>query len=82
LHSASLIHEGLSQDNIDIDINQSQINVQTKKIDVDVCKQKIQNIEDNQKVQLKDIDIEQSNLTHEHIEKVKDLLDKNSDILC
>jgi hypothetical protein len=82
LHSASLIHEGLSQDNIDIDINQSQINVQTKKIDVDVCKQKIQNIEDNQKVQLKDIDIEQSNLTHEQIEKVKDLLDKNSDILC
>ena len=82
MHSASLIHEGLSQDNIDIDINQSQINVQTKKIDVDVCKQKIQNIEDNQKVQLKDIDIEQSNLTHEQIEKVKDLLDKNSDILC
>ena len=82
MHSASLIHEGLSQDNNDIDINQSQINVQTKKIDVDVCKQKIQNIEDNQKVQLKDIDIEQSNLTHEHIEKVKDLLDKNSDILC
>ena len=67
MHSASLIHEGLSQDNIDIDINQSQINVQTKKIDVDVCKQKIQNIEDNQKVQLKDIDIEQSNLTHEQI---------------
>jgi hypothetical protein len=67
LHSASLIHEGLSQDNIDIDIDQTQINVQIKKIDVDVCKQKIQNIEDNQKVQLKDIDIEQSNLTHEQI---------------
>jgi hypothetical protein len=31
---------------------------------------------------LKDIDIEQSNLTHEQIEKVKDLLDKNSDIFC
>jgi hypothetical protein len=66
-NSASLIHEGLSQDNIDIDIDQTQINVQIKKIDVDVCKQKIQNIEDNQKVQLKDIDIEQSNLTHEQI---------------
>jgi hypothetical protein len=31
---------------------------------------------------LKDIDIEQSNLTLEQIEKVKDLLDKNSDIVC
>ena len=82
LHSASLIHEGLSQDNIDIDIDQTQINVQTKKIDVDVCKQKIQNIEDTQNVQLKDIDIEQNNLTHEQIEKVKALLDKNSDIFC
>jgi hypothetical protein len=57
----------VSQDNIDIDIDQTQINVQIKKIDVDVCKQKIQNIEDTQKVQLKDIDIEQSNLTHEQI---------------
>ena len=57
----------MSQDNIDIDIDQTQINVQIKKIDVDVCKQKIQNIEDTQKVQLKDIDIEQSNLTHEQI---------------
>jgi hypothetical protein len=43
---------------------------------------KIQNIEDTQKVQLKDIDIEQSNLTHEQIAKVTDLLDKNSDIFC
>lgn len=80
LHSASLIHKGVSQDNIDIDIDQTQINVQIKKIDVAVCKQKIQNIEVTQKVQLKDIDIEQSNLTHEQIAKVKDLLDKNSDI--
>lgn len=80
LHSASLIHKGVSQDNIDIDIDQAQINVQIKKIDVAVCKQKIQNIEVTQKVQLKDIDIEQSNLTHEQIAKVKDLLDKNSDI--
>lgn len=78
LHSASLIHKGVSQDNIDIDIDQTQINVQIKKIDVAVCKQKIQNIEVTQKVQLKDIDIEQSNLTHEQIAKVKDLLDKNS----
>ena len=31
---------------------------------------------------MKDIDIEQSSLTHEQIEKVKDLLDKNSDIVC
>lgn len=80
LHSASLIHKGVSQDIIDIDIDQTQINVQIKKIDVAVCKQKIQNIEVTQKVQLKDIDIEQSNLTHEQIAKVKDLLDKNSDI--
>jgi hypothetical protein len=43
---------------------------------------KIQNIEDTQNVQLKDIDIEQNNLTHEQIEKVKALLDKNSDIFC
>jgi uncharacterized protein YpuA (DUF1002 family) len=70
----------MKSDHIDIDIDQTQINVQINKIDVDVCKQKIQNIEDTQKVQLKDIDIEQSNLTHEQIEKVKDLLDKNSDI--
>jgi hypothetical protein len=42
----------------------------------------LQNIEITQKVQLKDIDIEQSNLTHEQIAKVKDLLDKNSDIFC
>ena len=52
LHSASLIHEGASQDHIDIGIDQTQINVQINKIDVDVCKQKIQNIEDTQKVQL------------------------------
>jgi hypothetical protein len=42
LHSASLIHEGASQDHIDIDVDQTQINVQINKIDVDVCKQKIQ----------------------------------------
>jgi hypothetical protein len=82
LHSASLIQERLSQDNIDIDIDQTQMHVQTKKIDVDVCKSKIQSNEDTPKVQLKDIDIEQSNLTHEQIEKCKDLLDKNSDIFC
>ncbi|VDH96354.1 Hypothetical predicted protein [Mytilus galloprovincialis] len=35
LHSASLIHE-VSQDNIDIDIDQTQINVQIKKIDIAV----------------------------------------------
>ena len=72
----------MSQDNIDIDIDQTQMHVQTKKIDVDVCKSKIQSNEDTPKVQLKDIDIEQSNLTHEQIEKCKDLLDKNSDIFC
>ncbi|CAC5418095.1 unnamed protein product [Mytilus coruscus] len=38
LHSASLIHE-VSQDNIDIDIDQTQINVQMKKIDIAACKQ-------------------------------------------
>ncbi|VDI39374.1 Hypothetical predicted protein [Mytilus galloprovincialis] len=57
LHSASLIHE-VSQDNIDIDIDQTQINVQIKKIDIAVCKQATTNVENNKKIQLNDLDIE------------------------
>ncbi|CAG2186291.1 unnamed protein product [Mytilus edulis] len=72
LHSASLIHE-VSQDNIDIDIDQTQINVQIKKIDIAVCKQATTNVENNKKIQLNDLDIEKENLTNEQIEKVKDL---------
>ncbi|CAG2185169.1 unnamed protein product [Mytilus edulis] len=68
LHSASLIHE-VSQDNIDIDIDQTQINVQIKKIDIAVCKQATTNVENNKKIQLNDLDIEKENLTDEQIEK-------------
>ncbi|CAG2255529.1 unnamed protein product [Mytilus edulis] len=68
LHSASLIHE-VSQDNIDIDIDQTQINVQIKKIDIAVCKQATTNTENNKKIQLNDLDIEKENLTDEQIEK-------------
>ncbi|CAG2207646.1 unnamed protein product [Mytilus edulis] len=75
LHSASLIHE-VSQDNIDIDIDQTQINVQIKKIDIAVCKQATTNVENNKKIQLNDLDIEKENLTDEQIEK------KISDIEC
>ncbi|CAC5409554.1 unnamed protein product [Mytilus coruscus] len=64
LHSASLIHE-VSQDNIDIDIDQTQINVHLQKIDAAVCKQATTNIENNKTIQLNDLDIEQENLTHE-----------------
>ncbi|CAC5380158.1 unnamed protein product [Mytilus coruscus] len=81
LHSASLIHE-VSQDNIDIDIKQTQINVQIKKINIAVCKQATTNVENNKKIQLNDLDIEKENLTDEQIEKVKDLLNKNTDIFC
>ncbi|CAC5402838.1 unnamed protein product [Mytilus coruscus] len=81
LHLASLIHE-VSQESIDIDIDETQINVQIEKIDIAVCKQATTNIENNKKIQLNDLDIEQENLTHEQIEKVKDLLNKNTDIFC
>ncbi|CAC5383311.1 unnamed protein product [Mytilus coruscus] len=81
LYSASLIHE-VSQNNIDIDIDQTQINVQIKKIDAAVCKQDTTNIENNKAIQLNDLDIDKENLTHEQIEKVKDLLNKNTDIFC